>query len=266
MKNMKKILFSFLAIGLFLIGTNVEAKTVAWDDLVNKLKEGRVVEEITNAKNNGENQEINVVVNGNEFKANMTVEGTTVPFILTYSDGVVSFNSDINVNTLEDAEFARLLDTWVEDVILFAGELYNYDSSEVVDLISRDDLDTLTLASDGIEIVKEDISYPDEHSVTINSDRIKSLKLNLVNGFGGLVETPECEDPNTPEPTPTPTNTPTPEETPIPEQPKEESKKEEVTNPSTGDIEVYQIVGGLVICMSIATGIAIHLRKKEEII
>lgn len=262
MKNMKKILFSFLAIGLFLIGTNVEAKTVSWDDLVNKLKDGRVVEEITNAKNNGESQDIVITSSGSEFKADMTVEGTTVPFILTYSDGKVSFDSDITVNTLADAEFARLLDIWVEDVILFAGELYSYSSREVATLITSDNLETLQLASDGIKVVKEDISYQDENSVTINSDRIKSLKLDLVNGFGGLVETPECEDSNTP--APTPTNTPTPVETQ--EQPKEEIKKEEVTNPSTGDIEVYQIVGGLVICMSIATGIAIHLRKKEEII
>lgn len=260
MKNMKKILFSFLAIGLFLIGNNVEAKTVTWDDLVNKLKNGRVVVEITNAKINGENQDINVVVNGNEFKANMTIEGTTVPFILTYSDGVVSFNSDINVNTIADAEFARFLDIWVEDVILFAGELYNYSSSEVAALISNDTLETLTLTGDGIEVVKEVISYPNEHSVTINSDRIKSLKLNLVNGFGGLVETPECGESNTS------ASTQNPNETPAQEQSKEENKKEEITNPSTGDIKVYQIVGGLAICMSIATGIAIHLRKKEEII
>lgn len=263
MKNMKKVLFSFLAIGLFLIGTNVEAKTFTWDDLVNKLKDGRVVEEITNDIANGDNKEINVIVNGNEFKANMTIEGTTVSFILNYNSGVVSFSNDMNVTTMDDAVFARLLDIWVEDVILFAGELYGYSSSEVANLITSDNLETLALTSDGIEVVKEDISYPNEHSVTINSDRIKSLKLDLVNGFGGLVETPECEDPNTPE---DPTPTPTPEETPTPEQPKEETKKEEVTNPSTGDIEVYQIVGGLVICMSLATGIAIHLRKKEEII
>ena len=39
MKSMKKILFSVLAIALFLVGPKVEAKTVSWDDLVAKLKE-----------------------------------------------------------------------------------------------------------------------------------------------------------------------------------------------------------------------------------
>lgn len=270
MKSMKKILFSVLAIALFLVGPKVEAKTVSWDDLVAKLKEGRVVEEITNAKNNGENQDISITANASKFTAVMTIDGEESTFELNYSDGKVTYNNDFTVNSDSSANFARLHDKFIADTVLFAGELYSYASLEVADLLSTGDFNTLTLANDGIEMKYVDYTYA-TGNINFEGERITIFKLDLVNGFAGLQEVVECQPgeegtisstPAIPEPTP---NTPTEETKEPSEQPKVEEEKLP-NNPSTGDVQLYYIVGGIVVCMVIAISAAIHLKNKEEII
>jgi len=88
-----------------------------------------------------------------------------------------------------------------------------------------------------------------------------SFKLDLVNGFGGLVEdTSDCADP---EPTPAPETKPTTNPDPVPETTPEEAPAE---NPSTGDVQIYQIIGGIVVSLVVAVVAIKNLNRKEEII
>ena len=271
MKNIIKMLFSIFVIGLVFTGIQVEAKEVSWNDLVAKLKEGRVVEEITNAKNNGEDQDISITATSNKFIAVISIEGESSTFELNYSDGKVTYGNDFIVDSDQKAVFARLHDKFIDDVVLSVGELYSYGSNEVVALLSSTTLEQLTLANDGIEITRVDYSYQ-VGNINFEGDRINNFKLDLVNGFADLeeiVECPEEDEPTTPEPSPNPSPSPSPSPSASPEVTPETPKSEEEKlpeNPSTGDVQLYYVVGGIVVCMVIAISAAIHLRKKEEII
>ena len=263
MRIIKKIFLTVLAFGFFFVGSKVEAKTVAWSDLIDRISNGRVAEYVRNEQTNGENIQLNINSDSSKFVATVNSNGVEVVFQLDYSDGKVSFTDTTTASASDDVKvLADKINTmWVQDVIIYAGVLYNYKTDDVTNLIVSGDFNNLTLANDGIEMSSMDYSIV-QGGNTFNGKFITSFKLDLVNGFAGLEEIPDPDCVTDPEPTPTPTpDTSTPVENPT--TPTEEAP---VKNPSTGDISVYQIAGGIVLCMGVAFGAIHHLRKKEEII
>lgn len=263
MKKTKNLLMMFLAVAAFFIGgIKVEARTVDWAELVNRLKEdSRVVEYVGNEQTNGEDISLTIESDDTTFKATVTNEGVQTVFELKYSDGVVTFVDTTTGNGDEIVAWNAMFfnNLWVQDTVIYAGVLYYYSAEDVENFLASDDLTSKTLANDGIELVTAEYDYTDEN-LDFSIEYISSFKLDLVNGFGGLVETddPDCVEPTkkdvvVPEiPKPTPTPTPV-----IP-------VEEEAENPSTGDIKIYQVIGGITLASIVATGCIAVLRKKEN--
>lgn len=266
MKKLKNILFGFLSIGLLFTGTSVEAKTVSWDDLVIKLKNGQTVEYLESAKTSDQDVSYSITSDDTKFVATSVIDGVTNVFQLNYdeSNGLVTYTANYIIDTYEEAisdeSTIAIMDSfWIYDVILSTGNLYGYNESEVENFLDTVDENSLTLDKDGIEVVNNVYNY-EEDVVSITITQPTSVKLSLVNGFGGLGTTDDSQNANpdvpaepvtTPEPTIEPT--PTPGEAPI-------------ENPSTGDVQIYQIVGGIVVCLTIVIVAIKKISKKEDII
>ena len=252
MKAMKKVFLTVLTLSLFLLGTKVEAKTVSWDDLIQRLKNGQVAEYVRNEQTNGESIQLNITSDDSKFVATVNSNGAEVVFQLNYSNGKVDFTDTTTATATDEVKMLadKINTMWVQDVIIYAGVLYNYATDDVTNLIANGDFTNLTLANNGIEMSKMDYTIT-QNGIDFNGKFITAFKLDLVNGFGGLQEVsdPDCVT----EPTPTPTPSETPEETSI-------------KNPSTGDVQLYKIVGGIAVYGVIAFGAILHIRKKEEII
>lgn len=205
-----------------------------------------------------------------------SAEGVTHIFQLNYdkTTGIVSYvnNSVIDSIGKSQDEFTimnNVIDAmWMLDIIRVAGDLYLYSESDVNDFITRmtDNHDSYSLATDGIEVDSFEFTYTEENeygTTNVSNTSVVSYKLDLVNGFGGLEECPDRIDSEQPSVSEPESSEVVPQ--PAPETPKEQPQ-EEIENPSTGDIQVYKVVGGIAVCMMLAIGAAIHLRKKEEII
>lgn len=293
MKRISKFLFTLVLVVSVLLpvfGVKAAGVTpVAFADLVAQMKTGTFVTDLADQKTNGDIDSYTVDDSDpTKLVITVVVDGVTSVFELKYDStlGNVSFTDTTSITSYE-TDHSLLNAGFVVDVIKYAGILYGYCGDDITDLITDASFsfEDYSYDEDGIEATLATFSYMDE-GMKVTGNYYTSLKLNLNNGFGGLIPDPnDTSDvtvvpgdivnqtpnngtggtgtdnntqPGTDVNTGVDNNNQNNETTTTPE-------TEDVENPSTGDLSVYSLGAMLVLVCGIAVIAGSHLVKKSII-
>ena len=222
---MKKCFNVLLLITLFFISPFViSAKTITPEELIEHTKESQYYDFIT--ASDGSKWDLTYDKTSKKIRSDFYFKAddgkeTNVDFYISYNEDEKYL--EYIANNSKDVAISENI--YLGFIINSLGEMFEYSSSDIKELINSEDIDEYTLDAEGIYMEYEElIDYQLSDSSKWNGKLIKKLQISLDDGFGNLEAKPNS-------------GTVTP--------------GENVSNPKTADANIYLIILGIVSSISL---------------